>query len=87
MTTPLPDFDVLVALYRHDPEALEDFRRHMLREAVDDAPLRHRASLERLLDQIEIARESAANPMEAASGLHAALIIEQLRNNSSLRAA
>ncbi|WP_420475573.1 DUF3135 domain-containing protein [Noviherbaspirillum sp. ST9] len=112
MTTPLPDFDVLVALYRHDPAALEDFRRHMLREAVDEAPLRHRPSLERLLDQIETARASAATPMdaaliafrmmqdsvarlqdnwtqalEAAAGLHAALIIERLRNNSSLRAA
>lgn len=112
MTTPLPDFDVLVALYRHDPDALEDFRRHMLRKAVDDAPLQHRVSLERLLEQIEIARASAATPMdaaliafrmmqdsvarlqdswgearEAAAGLHAALIIERLRTNRSLRAA
>lgn len=112
MTTPLPDFDVLVALYRHDPDALEDFRRHMLREAIDDAPLRHRASLERLLEQIETARASAATPMdaaltafrmmqdsvvrlqdnwgqalEAAAELHAALIIERLRTNRSLRAA
>jgi hypothetical protein len=112
MTTPLPDFDVLVALYRHDPAALEDFRRHMLREAVDEAPLRHRASLERLLEQIETARTSAATPadaalvafrmmqdsvarlqdnwgqaLEAAAGLHAALIMERLRSNRSLRAA
>lgn len=66
MTTPLPDFDVLVALYRHDPEALEDFRRHMLREAVDEAPLLHRPSLERLLEQIEAARAHATSPMDAA---------------------
>lgn len=112
MTTPLPDFDVLVALYRHDPDALEDFRRHMLREAVDEAPVHHRASLERLLERIETARASAATPvdaaviafrmmqdsvarlqdnwgqaLEAAAGLHAALIIERLRSNRSLRAA
>ena len=66
MTIHLPDFDVLVALHRHDPEALEDFRRHVLRKAVDYAPLEHRASLEQLLEKIETARASAANPMDAA---------------------
>ena len=112
MSTPLPDFDVLVAMYRNNPEALEDFRRHMLREAVDGAPLQHRASLERLLTQIEIARAGAASPLdaamiafrmmqesverlqdgweqarEAAAGLQAALIIERLRGQGTLRAA
>jgi len=67
MNTPLPDFDVLVALHQHDPDALEDFRRHALREAVDFAPLEHRASLEQLLEKIELARKSAASPMEAAA--------------------
>ncbi|OWW22398.1 DUF3135 domain-containing protein [Noviherbaspirillum denitrificans] len=67
MPSPLPDFDVLVALYRHDPAALEDFRRHMLREAVDEAPLHHRPALERLLEQIETARAHAATPVEAAA--------------------
>ncbi|HYD97032.1 MAG TPA: DUF3135 domain-containing protein [Noviherbaspirillum sp.] len=66
MHSPLPDFDVLLALHRHDPEALEDFRRHVLREAVDYAPLEHRASLEQLLVRIEEARNAAASPMEAA---------------------
>lgn len=67
MNPPLPDFDVLVALHQHDPQALEDFRRHALREAVDYAPLEHRASLEQLLKQIETARATAASPVEAAS--------------------
>ena len=67
MPSPLPDFDVLVALYHHDPEALEDFRRHMLREAVDEAPLQHRPALERLLERIETARAHAATPVEAAA--------------------
>lgn len=66
MNTPLPDFEVLVALYQHDPEALEDFRRHILREAVDYAPLQHRASLEQLLVRIEAARTATTSPMEAA---------------------
>lgn len=112
MNTPLPDFDVLVALYRHDPAALEDFRRHMLRQAVDAAPLQHRASLETLLEQIEIARASADSPLDAAitafrmmqesvdrlqggwdlareavAELQAALIIDRLRQQRSLRAA
>lgn len=66
MSISLPDFDVLVALHRHDPEALEAFRRHMLREAVDYAPLQHRHSLEQLLTHIEAARDAASSPMEAA---------------------
>jgi hypothetical protein len=66
MSINLPDFDVLVALHRHDPAALEDFRRHVLREAVDGAPPVHRPALERLLDQIETARATASSPMEAA---------------------
>lgn len=67
MNIPLPDFDALVALHRSDPEALENFRRHTLREAVEYAPLEHRASLEQLLKRIEEARDAAASPMEAAS--------------------
>ncbi len=61
----LPDFNVLVALHQHDPEAFEAFRRHLLREAVDYAPVIHRPALEKLLTRIETARESAATPMEA----------------------
>lgn len=67
MNSPLPDFDVLVALHQHDPQALEDFRRHVLREAVDFAPLQHRASLEKLLKEIEEARTSARSPLDAAA--------------------
>jgi hypothetical protein len=67
MHTPLPDFDVLVALHRHDPEAFEAFRRHVLREAIDFAPPVHRASLEHLMRQIESARAAASTPMEAAT--------------------
>lgn len=66
MNAHLPDFDVLVALHQHDPDALEDFRRHVLREAVDYAPLEHRASLEKVLEQIEAARQSSTSPMDAA---------------------
>lgn len=67
MNPSLPDFDVLVALHQHDPQALEDFRRHALREAVDFAPLQHRAALEQLLKELEEARSSATSPMEAAT--------------------
>lgn len=67
MTVRLPDFDVLAALHRQDPEALDIFRRHVLREAVDAAPPVHRASLEQLLTEIESAREATATPIEAAA--------------------
>ncbi len=67
MSVNLPDFEVLVALHRQDPEALEAFRRHVLREAVDDAPLAHRPALEQLLLHIETVRNTASTPIEAAS--------------------
>ena len=62
----LPEFNALMALHQQDPEAFEEFRRHVLREAVDSAPQAHHASLERLLVRIEEARAAAATPMDAA---------------------
>lgn len=62
----LPDFDTLVAMYQHDPEAYENYRRRILREAVDSAPHVHRADLEDLLGRIEQARNNAESPEEAA---------------------
>ncbi|WP_192805108.1 DUF3135 domain-containing protein [Noviherbaspirillum aerium] len=67
MNVAMPNFDTLVALHQQDPEALEAFRRHLLREAVDSAPAAQRPALEKLLDRIEVARNSAANPIDAAS--------------------
>jgi hypothetical protein len=61
----LPDFNVLSSLHQQDPEAFEDFRRKVLNEFVESAPLIHRATLEQLVRRIESAREAAANPMEA----------------------
>jgi hypothetical protein len=63
----LPDFDVLVALHQHEPEAFEAFRRHMLREAVNGAPPVHRPALERLLGLIEQERAEAMSPFDAAA--------------------
>lgn len=66
MNVNLPDFDALLAIHREDPEALERFRRHLLREAVDAAPHEHRQSLEDLLLRIEEARAQARSPADAA---------------------
>ncbi len=60
-----PDFDVLVTLYQHDPEAFETFRRHVLREAVACAPPAQRPALEKLLTRIEETRDAADTPMDA----------------------
>jgi len=62
----LPEFDALVALHEQDPQAFEDFRRQLLKEAIEDAPERHRPALKQLLCRIESARANAATPMEAA---------------------
>lgn len=66
MNVEVPDFDVLVALHQYDPQALEEFRRHMLQQAVASAPAVHRPSLEQLLLRIEAARSNARDPLEAA---------------------
>jgi hypothetical protein len=64
----LPDFDTLSRLYKEDPAAFESFRRHLLRQAVDEAPRRHRPALEELLLCIEANRQRAATPTDAAVG-------------------
>lgn len=64
----LPDFDTLTRLYREDPAAFESFRRHLLRQAVDEAPGRQRPALEELLLCIEANRQKAATPADAALG-------------------
>jgi hypothetical protein len=64
----LPDFDTLSHLYKEDPAAFEAFRRHLLRQAVDEAPWRHRPALEELLVCIEASRLRAATPADAALG-------------------
>ncbi len=61
----LPDFDFLMALHQDDPAGFEEFRRHLLREAVEQAPAAHHPALEQLLSRIETARDAAATPMEA----------------------
>lgn len=64
----LPDFDTLSRLYKEDPAAFDTFRRHLLRQAIDEAPRRHRPALEELLLCIEANRQRAATPAEAALG-------------------
>ncbi|TCS34722.1 uncharacterized protein DUF3135 [Paucimonas lemoignei] len=67
-TTPvIPDFDMLVSLHEHDPEAFEALRRHLLWDAVRAAPVEHQPSLERLLARIEATRASAGSPAQAAN--------------------
>ena len=61
----LPEFDALVALHEQDPDAFEEFRRQLLREAVAYAPAQHHPKLNQLLCRIEAARATATTPMEA----------------------
>jgi hypothetical protein len=68
MHSKLPSFDTLSQLYREDPAAFEAFRCYMLRQAVNEAPQRHRPALEELLLCIEANRQGAATPAEAAQG-------------------
>lgn len=62
----IPDFDMLLKLYRDDQQAFEALRLHLLQEAVESAPPDRRTSLERLLERINAAR-SGVTPQQAAS--------------------
>lgn len=66
MDAKLPDFDTLCQLYRENPEGFESLRRHLLRQAVDEAPPRHRPALEELLLCMDASRQRASTPAEAA---------------------
>jgi hypothetical protein len=66
MSIDLPDFDTLMALHRFDPQAFEQLRKQMLRQALESAPAVHRPELEQLLLRIEEERATAASPADAA---------------------
>lgn len=96
----LPEFDALRALYRNDPQAFEDFRRHVLREAIEQAPPQHRPALNALLEKIERWRQTAVPPMVsdsvdrlfdawvdaryAAARLQTVLLIKRLRSGQRI---
>lgn len=63
-----PDFDMMMALHRDDPEAFEAFRSHLLHDAVHAAPPGQHPALELLVGQLDVAHMSDATPMEAAIG-------------------
>lgn len=77
-TPAIPDFDMLVKLHTYDQEAFEALRRHLLRDAINAAPLEQRPSLERLLARIEATRASAGSP-EQAAGLAFEMMAESLK--------
>jgi hypothetical protein len=64
--TKLPKFDTLVALYKQDPAAYDDFRLKLLNDEVEAAPAERRPALRRTLYKIEIARKKSKSPLEAA---------------------
>lgn len=66
----LPKFDTLVALYRKDPAAYDDFRKKFLDDEIAAASPQHRAALQHTLSRIERARETAKTPLEAATAAY-----------------
>jgi hypothetical protein len=63
----LPDFDQLVALHNRDPAALEALREKMIQNFIATAPAQHRPALQHTAFLMDRARESAANPLDAAA--------------------
>lgn len=61
----LPNFDVLMSLYKENPEAFEEFHKHVLQEAVERTPPKQRPALDLILKQIEAAHGAASSPIEA----------------------
>ncbi len=64
--TKLPEFDVLVALYKKDPVAYEAYRKEILDSEVASAPPELQEILKNTICRIEIARKKAKSPLEAA---------------------
>ena len=64
--TTLPQFDTLVALHENDPEAYEILRLQLLRSCIESAPTAHQQALEELFDEINVIRNEATSPLEAA---------------------
>ena len=60
------DFDALQALYQHNPCAFEALRHQILDDAIAAAPASLRPELSQTLHHIEVARQEAATPLEAA---------------------
>ncbi len=61
-----PDFDILQALYQCNPLAFEALRQQILNDFVAAAPIRHQPALQKTLDRLEIARQEAKTPIDAA---------------------
>lgn len=79
----LPEFDILMAFYQRDPKAYEEFRKKLLDDAVAAAPVKQHAALKRTLYKIELARQAAGTPLEAAISAHQLMreSIAQLRDS------
>lgn len=68
MTEPfsrLPSFDEMKTMAQEQPEALENLRRRLTAELIDNAPQSHRRRLEGLAFVIEAECRKARNPMQA----------------------
>lgn len=66
----LPSFEALVAFNRMDPVGYASFRERILTEQIANAPLEQRPALRRTLNAIEVARQNAKSPLEAAALAH-----------------
>jgi len=81
----LPKFDTLVALYQKDPAAYEEFRKKYLNDEVASAPPQHRAALRETLSRIEIARQKARTPFEAATAAYTMMCESAIQLRAEIR--
>ena len=81
----LPKFDTLVALYQKDPKAYDAFRKKFLDDEIAAAPPQHRAALRHTLSRIEIAREQAKTPLEAAVNAYTMMFDSALQLRAEIR--
>ncbi len=63
----LPSFETMVAFHQRDPVGFEQFRIETLRNAIDALAPELRPSLCRTLHTIEVVRDAAKSPLEAAT--------------------
>lgn len=82
MTIVLPEFDVLQEMAEKDPEGLEQLRRELCDQLIQNAPAAYRRKLRGLQFRVDMERRRAKNPMSACIAISAMMhdSFDQLRH-------
>ena len=80
------NFDEWVELAKEDPDAFEERRDALLKQAIEQAPLHFRKKLHGLQFQVDMIRERSAHPMGACVRISSLMMDSLFANESGRRA-